>query len=198
MLLPIVHYNNPVLRKKGAKIQAFDTGLAKLAEDMLETMHAAGGIGLAAQQVGRPLQLFVADLRESQAEFDWELDGVRPPRDLFMPLVVVNPVVSVADDTPEEAVEEGCLSFPEIRGDVKRPIRITARYQDTAGVPHVLRCDGLLARCIQHETDHVNGVLFIERMTREARAEIDEDVRALARRTREERKRPQEAPEKFS
>jgi peptide deformylase len=190
MLLPIVHYNNPVLRKKGEKIAVFDAALAELADSMIETMHDAGGIGLAAQQIGRAIQLCVADLRESDAEFDWELDGVRPPRDLFMPLVLANPTVKVAEGTAEQAVEEGCLSFPDIRGDVKRPVRITAKFQDVAGVPHVLTCDGLLARCIQHETDHVNGILFIERMTKESRADVDEAVRELARKTREESKAP--------
>jgi peptide deformylase len=188
MLLPIVHYNDPILRKKGEKILTFDSALAELASDMIETMHEAEGIGLAAQQVGRALQLCVADLRASSADYSWELDGARPPRELFMPIVLCNPTVSVLEGTESDVFEEGCLSFPGIRGDVSRPSAITARYKDAQGVPHVLACDGLLARCILHEVDHVNGVLFLERMTAEARAKVDEAARALARQTREERK----------
>src|SRR4051812_9322382 len=115
MSLRIVHYNEPVLRAKGEKVTAFDAGLTRLAEEMVDTMHEAGGIGLAAQQIGRPLQLCVVDLRESDAEFNWELDGARPPLDLFMPMVVVNPHISVTPKTPETVYEEGCLSFPKIR-----------------------------------------------------------------------------------
>ncbi len=194
-MLPIVHYNDPILRKKGEKILVFGAALAELAADMIETMHASAGIGLAAQQVGKALQLCVVDLRESHAESTWELDGARPPLELFMPMIIVNPSVSVVADTPADVVEEGCLSFPDIRGDVARPIRITARFQDEHGVPHVLDCGGLLARCIQHEADHLNGVLFIDRMTPAARAAIDEAVRDLAKQTRARRKeRAQKRP----
>lgn len=190
MLLRIVHYNEPILRRRAEKVTAFDEALREFASDLIETMHEAGGIGLAAPQVGRPLNLFVADLRASAAEFSWELDGGRPPRELFMPMIVANPEVIADRGAPEETAEEGCLSFPEIRGDVARPARVALRYQDERGTPHLLDCDGLLARCIQHEADHVNGILFIERMTREARENVDAAVRALARRTREERRKP--------
>lgn len=185
MVLKIVHYNDPLLRRKGEKIGSFDDELGEFAADLIETMRDAGGIGLAAQQVGRPMKLFVADLRESKAKFSWKLDGARPPLELFMPMIVANPEVEPDESAEEQVAEEGCLSFPEIRGEVLRPGRITLRYQDERGLPHVLECDGLLARCVQHETDHVNGVLFIERMTEAARESVDADVRALAKRTRE-------------
>ncbi|MGH7947042.1 MAG: peptide deformylase [Opitutaceae bacterium] len=184
MALRIVHYNNPVLRTKGEKVNAFDAALAEFAGDMIDTMHEAGGIGLAAQQVGRPLQLCVVDLRESDAEFTWELDGAKPPVDLFMPLVMVNPKISIVPGAPETVYEEGCLSFPKIRGDVGRPDAIIAKFQDERSVPHVLKCDGLFARCIQHEVDHLNGVLFIDRMDKKTRGTIDDDVKALARETK--------------
>jgi peptide deformylase len=151
---------------------------------MIETMHAAGGIGLAAQQVGRAIQLCVVDLREADQNFTWQLDGARPPLELFMPLIMANPVATPDTGTPEAVVEEGCLSFPKIRGDVARPEAITVKFQDERGVPHVLHCDGLLARCILHEIDHLNGVLFIERMDRKTRAALDEAVKALAKETR--------------
>jgi peptide deformylase len=184
MALRIVHYNNPVLRTKGEKVSTFDAALAQWANDMIDAMHEAGGIGLAAQQVGRPLQLCVVDLREAEAEFAWELDGANPPMDLFMPLILANPIISVVSGTPETVYEEGCLSFPKIRGDVTRPDAITVQFLDERGVPHVLKCDGLFSRCIQHEVDHVKGVLFIDHMDKKTRSAIDDDLKALARETR--------------
>ena len=184
MSLEIVRYNDPVLRKKGEKITVFDDGLIAFADAMIETMHEAHGIGLAAQQVGRPLQLCVVDLRGAEAEFDWNLDGAKPPLELFMPMVVVNPRVTVARKAPTTVSEEGCLSFPDIRGDVERNREITVKFQDQAGLAHTLDCTGLFARCILHEVDHLNGILFIDRMTKEVRALIDEAVKALARQSR--------------
>jgi peptide deformylase len=184
MSLGIVHYNDPVLRKKGEKITAFDDALAVFADQMIETMHEARGIGLAAQQVGRAIQLFVADLRGVEAEFDWKLDGAKPPLELFMPMVFANPKVTVARKTPTVSSEEGCLSFPEIRGEVVRAVAVSAAFRDQHGLPHSLECTGLFARCLLHEADHVNGILFIDQMDKGARAGVDDAVRALARRTR--------------
>ena len=188
MPLSIVHYNDPVLRRKGEKVGHFDPALREFASEMIVAMHAVGGIGLAAQQVGRPVQVCVVDLRASEAEFSWEIDGAKPPRELFMPLVMVNPRVAPLPKTAEVQFEEGCLSFPEIRADILRPEAITARFQDEYGASHVLACDGLLARCIQHEFDHLNGVLFIDRMGKKVRAAIDPAIKALAQATREKRK----------
>jgi peptide deformylase len=185
MSLQIVHYGDPVLRRKGEKITEFDDTLARLARDMIDTMHAAGGIGLAAQQIGRALQLCVVDLRGVEVDFTWELDGAKPPLDLFMPLTVVNPELTFVRDGSESNREEGCLSFPDIRGDIIRPDDVLAKFQDERGIPHQLRCNGLLARCIQHEVDHLNGVLFIDRMTKKVRALIEDDVKALAKSTRD-------------
>ncbi|HEX3730106.1 MAG TPA: peptide deformylase [Opitutaceae bacterium] len=185
MSLQIVHYNDPILRQKGEKITVFDAALAELAAAMTETMHEAGGIGLAAQQIGRAVQLCVVDLRRSEEAFEWMLDGAKPPKDVFMPLVVANPKVVAPKGGEETVMEEGCLSFPEIRGDVYRPDRITVQFQDERGGAHVLACNGLLSRCIQHEVDHLRGVLFIERMKKEVRSGIDEAVKALAKKTRE-------------
>ncbi len=184
MSLRIVHYNESVLRAKGEKVISFDAKLAHFAGEMIETMHEAGGIGLAAQQVGRPLQLCVVDLREAEAEFSWELDGARLPLDLFMPMVVANPKLSFVAGTPEIRYEEGCLSFPKIRGDIVRPDAIKISFQDERGGAHRLACDGLFARCLQHEVDHLNGLLFIERMDKKTRAELDDAIKALARETK--------------
>lgn len=162
----------------------FDDGLRNFAREMIETMHAASGIGLAAQQVGRALQLCVVDLRETDAKFSWELDGAKPPVELFMPMIMANPEVTPETGTPEFLYEEGCLSFPKIRGDVARPDAINVKYQDEHGAPHVLRCDDLLARCIQHEVDHLNGVLFIDRMEKPVRAKLDSAIKTLAKENR--------------
>ena len=166
----------------------FDAFLRQLSNDMIETMHEANGIGLAAQQIGRALQICVVDLRPVDVDFTWELDGAKPPLELIMPMTIVNPDLTVVDGTDEYLYEEGCLSFPKIRGDVARPDAITVKFQDQHGVAHILRCDGLLARCIQHEADHLNGILFIDRMEKKVRSKIDPEVRALARVTRETKK----------
>ena len=184
MLLPIVHFNEAILRKKGAKVSTFDTSLARLANDMIETMHAARGIGLAAQQIGQALQLCVVDLREAEADYTWQLNGAKPPKELIMPLILVNPRVT-AVPFPTSVSDEGCLSFPEIRGDVERPDRITVNYQDPQGHAHTLEATGLLARCTQHEVDHLNGVLFIDRMDKQTLAGLEPALRALKKQTRE-------------
>ncbi len=185
MSLPIVHYNDPVLRRKGEKITRFDASLSTLSADMIATMHAAGGIGLAAQQIGRAVQVCVVDLRRAEVDFTWEMDGAKTPLDLLMPMTIVNPDVAIVPGTEEYYLEEGCLSFPNIRGDVARPDAIVVKYQDERGFPHTLRCDGLFARCILHEFDHLQGILFIDRMEKKVRAKLDPDVKALAKATRE-------------
>ena len=181
----IVHFNDPILRQKGAPITVFDAELANLASEMVATMHEAHGIGLAAQQIGRAIQLCVIDLRVAEIDFTWELDGAKPPLELFMPLALCNPKITVKPGTDDYILEEGCLSFPEIRGDVVRPDEIAVTFQDERGVPHLLRCNGLLARCVQHEVDHLNGVLFIDRMQKKVRSKLNPQIDALAKQTRE-------------
>ena len=183
MPLKIVHYNDPILRKKGAPVTAFNAALRKLAADMLEAMHAAEGIGLAAQQVGQAVQLCVIDLRPVEAKFGWTYDGARPPLELFMPLALVNPEVTAVPE-PTTSYEEGCLSFPHIRGDVVRPDEITVKFKDATGHAHVLHCDGLLARCVQHEVDHLNGILYIDRMEKDVLTFLDPELKALRKQTR--------------
>ena len=183
MALRIVHYNDPRLRKTGAKVTAFDRSLRLLAEEMVEMMHVLNGIGLAAQQVGEALQLCVVDLREAEADFDWLIDGAKPPLELFMPLALVNPEVTPQPGS-ESSYEEGCLSFPAIRGMVVRPDEVTVHFHDVDGRAHQLRCNGLFARCIQHEVDHLQGVLFIDRMGKESLAAIDPQLRELRKRTK--------------
>jgi peptide deformylase len=188
MLLQIVHYNDPVLRKKGEKITSFDASLAHLADNMVETMHAAGGIGLAAQQIGQAIQLCVVDLRQAEVDYTWQLDSKKPPKELIMPLTLVNPALT-AEREPTTKSEEGCLSFPDIRGDVVRPDRVRVRYQDVQGHTHTLECTGLLSRCVQHEADHLNGVLFIDRMDKSTLARLEPALKALKKQTRDAKKK---------
>jgi len=184
MLLEVVNYGDPVLRQRGADVTAFDKKLAAYAHDMLETMVELEGIGLASQQVGHARRLFVVDLLSRTAEAENVLhDGKSVPPALLMPLVAVNPTVEFLPGKKQE-VEEGCLSFPEIRGKVVRPWAARLRYQDLQGKPHVLETTGLFARVIQHEFDHVEGVLFIDRMDADFVKEIEPELKKLKRQTR--------------
>ena len=125
----------------------------------------------------------MVDLRETDRDFSWELDGAQTPLELFMPAVLVNPKVELL---PSEKIscEEGCLSFPDIRGDILRPNLVRVTYQDLQGTPHTLLCNGLLGRCIQHEADHLNGTLFIDRMAKGVRRPLERDIAALAEQTK--------------
>ena len=187
MLLPICKFGTPVLREKGSPVEAFGASLTKLAADMVETMSAARGIGLAAQQVGLAMQFFVVDLGASPGEktdvpFSFTVDGQTMPLGLFMPLVVANPVLEILPDD-EWLYSEGCLSFPGLSGNVARCEKVRLQYQDLQGAPHELVCDGLLARCIQHEFDHCQGVLFIDRMEKADLLKIQTKVKQLKRAT---------------
>jgi peptide deformylase len=189
MSLKIVHYNDPVLRKKGARVTVFNAELTEFANQMVDAMHDAHGIGLAAQQVGRAIQFCVLDLRESPRDFTWELDGAKPPLELIMPMAVANPQLTILP-SEKTTYEEGCLSFPEIRGDIVRQDQVSVKFQDLSGVEHTLIANGLLSRCLQHEIDHLNGVLFIDRMEKRVRSAIDKPIKELAKKTKEESKAP--------
>ena len=158
MHLPLAYYGNPVLREKARPVTDFNQELADLARDMVETMDAESGIGLAGPQVSRPLRIFVMRIPE---EMDMDASGGRLNPGLSGPLVVVNPEIDhVAEE--EDETEEGCLSIPDVRGNVWRPTSIRLSFQDVEGTPRSMSLKGLAARCAQHETDHLNGVLFID------------------------------------
>lgn len=185
MLLRVSKYGERILREKGITVEQFDRELADLAKVMVKTMHANEGVGLAAQQVGRALMLFVVDLRsdERTVDINFSMDGKELPMELCMPLVVVNPLVRVISHQ-QISFKEGCLSFPEISGNVDRPSAVEVDFQDIKGHPRHLRCDGILARVIQHEFDHLNGILFIDRMEAPVRKELESELRKLKRQTR--------------
>jgi peptide deformylase len=185
MTLRITQYGEPVLRQKGKRVVDFDAKLRRLADDMLAAMYAAEGIGLAAQQVGLALQFCVVDVRPPEgekADFFYELDGRRSPPVLFMPLAIANPEVTFPDAHKSD-YEEGCLSFPNIRATIRRHSFIKVSFQDLNGSPHVLECDGLLARCILHEVDHLNGVLFIDHLAKKDYRKLEAQLQRLKAQT---------------
>jgi len=187
MRLRVTQYGEPILREVGAPVTEFDGELKRLAADMYETMHAEEGIGLAAQQIGRALQLCVVDVRPpegAEPPFNYRLDGKTPPLDLIMPLALANPKVSIIDER-DEVYEEGCLSFPDVRGKVTRPIGVRCAYRDVDGNPHVIEADGLLGRCILHEVDHLNGELFIDKMDKRDLMKNEARIKKLKRASRD-------------
>jgi len=178
-------YGDPVLRAVGEPVREFGAPLRTLGDAMLRAMKAAKGIGLAAPQVGLSLQLFVMDVHDE--DFAPVLDGQeRRPEDI-MPMLLANATVTVPPGEPD-TYTEGCLSFPGVTGDVERVERAIVRYRDADGAPHVLECAGLLARCVQHEHDHCQGVLFIDRMTRAHQLLTAAKVKKLKRATTAEMK----------
>lgn len=183
MILEVIKYGNPVLRQKGAAIEKVTPEVKQLIADMFETMYATKGIGLAAQQVGKALQLTVLDLRGVEDRpSTLELDGKPADVEKFMPLVLINPEIKpLTDSVPGP---EGCLSFPELYGDVVRPESVAVKALNEKGKPVEFRCGGLLARAVQHETDHLNGILFIDRMDRKSKSEIREELDLLQAETK--------------
>lgn len=143
-LLDIHVLGSPILRQETQPVERMTEELRRLTDDMFETMHAAKGIGLAAPQVGRPERLAVIDIDDN-------------------PIVVVNPEIILREGSAKG--EEGCLSIPEIFGDVERATRVTVRALDRDGKPFELDATDLLARCLQHEIDHLDGILFVDHLS---------------------------------
>ena len=187
MQLRVTQYGEPILREVGAPVTGFDAELAQLADDMVETMYEEEGIGLAAQQIGRALQLCIVDVRPpegAEIPFSYRYDDRQPPLDLFMPLVLCNPRASIIDPR-EDVYEEGCLSFPGVNGKVTRPIGVRCTFQDVQGNLHTIQADGLLGRCILHEIDHLNGELFIDRMDKRDLKKNEAKIKKLKRESRD-------------
>ena len=156
---PIFETPDPVLRQISKPVETFDKELKVLVADMFETMYAAPGIGLAAVQVGVPIRLLVIDLQEPADPDDPESKVVHDPRTFINPEILWH-----SDD--EVPYTEGCLSVPEQYAEVMRPDKIRAKWQDADGKTYEEEIDGLLAVCLQHEMDHLNGVLFIDHLSR--------------------------------
>jgi len=170
----IVKYGHPVLRLKAREIKKIGASIRDLAEDMIETMEAAEGIGLAAPQIAESITLFVINsgLIEEDA----------PPK------AYINPVI--LKEEGDFNMEEGCLSIPDIREDVVRPEKIKIKYQDLDGLEHEEECSGMLARVLQHEVDHLNGVLFIDRISQIKRKLLSKKLKAIVAQSKEEPAEP--------
>ena len=156
---PIFETPDPVLRQISRPVETFDDDLKTLISDMFETMYHAPGIGLAAVQVGVPIRLLVMDLQEPADPEDPESPPVKEPR------VFINPEILWASETTVPYTE-GCLSVPDQYAEVLRPDRVRAKWQDEEGAIHEAELDGLLAVCLQHEMDHLEGILFIDHLSR--------------------------------
>ncbi|HXX40770.1 MAG TPA: peptide deformylase [Chthoniobacterales bacterium] len=192
MKLPIVQYGDPVLRAKGKRINKIDDRLRELAQNMIETMHAANGVGLAAQQIGEPVQLTVLDISQVE-DRPTSMTLNRKPVDpkSAMPLVLINPQVELGSEA--EMGTEGCLSFPEVTGEILRARSITVRGQDLEDNPIEIETSGFLARAIQHEVDHLNGILFIDRMSSALKSSLSSKLKRLQKETQRGAKHRQRA-----
>lgn len=155
MIYPIVAYGSPVLRKKCEPLEN-DESLQKLIEDMRQTMQGAHGVGLAAPQIGKPVRLFLVDTEGFLDEDDEDPEGLKDFKRVF-----INAQIEESSEE-ESSFNEGCLSIPDVRGDVDRPIKVTIRYRDENWKEHLETFDGLKARVIQHEYDHIEGKLFTD------------------------------------
>ncbi|HJX98344.1 MAG TPA: peptide deformylase [Chthoniobacterales bacterium] len=182
MKLSILQYGEPVLRAKGKRIEQIDDRIRELTANMIETMHAANGVGLAAQQVGEAIQLTVLDVSQVEDRpTTMKLNGQEVDPKTVMPLVLVNPQVELGRET--EPGTEGCLSFPEVTGEIDRAKSIHVRAQNLDGEAIEIETTGFLARAIQHEVDHLNGILFIDRMSSGAKASLSSKLKKLQKET---------------
>jgi peptide deformylase len=184
MEMEIVKYGDAVLRAKGKRIEQVDDVIRQLAEDMKETMYAARGLGLAAQQVGAALQLTVIDVAQAQERpSEMFIDGQRVDLAEHMPLVLLNPELELSQE--KENGTEGCLSFPDMSADISRASKVKVSADLLDGGKIAFEATGLLARALQHETDHLHGVLFIDRMNSATKAGLAGKLKRLQRETLE-------------
>lgn len=185
MRLAIRKYGDPILRAKGKRIAEVNKEITSLAENMIETMHAVNGVGLAAQQVGVAWQLAVIDVshvEERPSTMAWDGQKVDPKEK--MPLVLLNPKIEVG---PEKEIGlEGCLSFPEISAEIERAAWTKVEAETLQGQRVAIEATGLLAVALQHEIDHLHGVLFIDRMNSATKASLASRLKRLQKETEQD------------
>ncbi|RPI04348.1 MAG: peptide deformylase [Ignavibacteriae bacterium] len=170
-ILPIYLFGTEILKKKAKQVESLDDSTVKLIYDMFETMHEANGIGLAATQVGDIRRVITIDIGEdTEPSAEGETEDQLHPTSPGLPrtLALINP--EVLSEEGQWTVEEGCLSLPKLHGDVERAEKVKVRYHDTEFKVQEILADGLLARVILHELDHLNGVLFVDRMSKAKRS----------------------------
>jgi peptide deformylase len=178
MLLEIVQIGDPVLREKCATIPEITDEIVTLAENMLETMYHANGVGLAAPQIGRALRLAVIDVsHDPECVSFMTINGEEVDMVEHMPLVFLNPVMEL--DGPRAVETEGCLSIRGVRAPVGRPSIVRVRFQQLDGSEIEVETDGLLGRAFQHEIDHLDGILFLDRLSPAAKMAIRKQLKSL-------------------
>lgn len=182
MIYDICMYGDPVLRKEAAPIDKVDDEIRELAKDMLATMHEARGVGLAAQQIGLTRAICVVFV---PPEYDVDEEGNRLNPEVPMPLVLLNPVVAEPSEKTTKR-DEGCLSFPDITAPINRADEVTVSYMDLEGKEQSLRVRDFIARAVQHEVDHLNGVLFIDRMSPVKKIAIKGQLKRMRKATEEQ------------
>ena len=188
MILPIIKFGHPALRQKGRPVEKITEKIQDLIADMFDTMYKAAGVGLAAQQVGEALQLTVIDVRAvKDRPSTLEIGGKPADVASLMPLVLINPQIQPAGECAPGP--EGCLSFPEMYADITRPESVEVKALNAKGDVIEFKAGGLLSRAIQHEVDHLNAILFIDRMTSEDKAALKPELDELQRATKASLKR---------
>ena len=175
MTLKVFKYGEKVLREKAMPVAVVDDRLRKLSDDMLETMHQAKGVGLAAEQVGRLERMCVIDIPEGCEEPEDE--AFNAP--ISMPLRLFNPEIVAVEGSQRD--KEGCLSFPNVGGSLTRAAQVTCQYLDESNMPQMIVARGFLARAIQHEIDHLNGILYIDHMSAVERLACAGKLKKLAK-----------------
>lgn len=185
MILKIVKYGTPVLREKGREVKVVDEKIKQLAADMLETMRDANGVGLAAQQIGVPIQMTVIDVAgiEDRPSAMY-IDDKEVKLEDYMPITLLNPQLKLSKD--KEMGNEGCLSFPEISAEISRSAGVRCKATLLDGTEIEFDAAGLLARALQHEVDHLNGVLFIDRMNSATKTGLAGRLKRMQKETKEE------------
>jgi peptide deformylase len=189
----IIHLPDPVLREVSKPVERIDEPLLRLLDDMLETMYDAPGIGLAGIQIGVPLRIMTVDIGDPEAEAEEEaqpadagdqtsVEGRRKARKNFRPrpIFLINPKILTSSDE-RSVYEEGCLSIPEYYAEVERPAQVKVSYLDRDGKEQVIDADGLMATCLQHEIDHLDGKLFIDHISRLKREMVVKKFTKIAR-----------------
>ncbi len=168
-IIPIYVFGDSILRKKAKKLTEIDASVIKLIKNMFESMHNASGVGLAANQVGQDKSLFIVDLSS--------VEGYEKQK----PLVMINPEIKIRSEE-KNVIEEGCLSIPYLRAEVERPKIIQINYYDTDMKEHTLEADQFLARVIQHEYDHLKGVMFVDRLAETERKKLKAELNKIKKR----------------
>jgi peptide deformylase len=181
LIYDIVTYGKPVLRERAAKVEKVDDNIRQLVKDMLDTMYANNGLGLAAEQVGHNESICVIDMPPESESSGIEVSQLN--KDVILPLIMINP--EIVELTGEQTGQEGCLSFPDVFVTVKRAMEVTVRFLDLENREVTVKADGLLSRAIQHEVDHLNGILLVDKMSTVQKVAVSGKLKRLKKANKE-------------